>query len=81
MGVSKLYTHILKKNARVEWKKKIKEGKVVKRNRVPFGRFFKEYVKNHGGNLDVVEASGEQEDFNFEDHITVHDIDEESVEE
>lgn len=81
MGSARLAKNILKKKAREEWKKKIKDDKISKRYRMPFSQFFKEYVKNNGAGLSVVASEGGQEDFSFEDYITVNDVDSDNLEE
>lgn len=73
---------IFRLEAKKAYKQQIKSGNVSKKNRLPFAKFFKQYMENKmnssaASELDVVEGG---EDFDFDSMINTNEISDEDVE-
>lgn len=81
MGISKLSRNVLKTQARKIYKRKVKD--IPKKDRLPFGSFFKQFLEivssQKTSNLKNEEIEV-VEDFNFEDLVNVNEVSDDNLE-
>lgn len=72
--------NMLRYEAKKLYKEQIKAQGISKKNRMPFAKFFKQYVENQKRQKQVEPDEQVEEDFDFENMINVNEISDDDVE-
>jgi hypothetical protein len=78
MGLRKIKRDILRREAKAVYKEKTKN--IPRSKRIPFSKFFKEYINSKKKQDTLIPQPQEIDDFNFDDFINVNEISDEDLE-